>query len=379
MKLRTKTIHAGQHADKETGAVIVPLYLASTFKMDAINKDRGFEYSRSGNPTRQALEKCLAELENGKFGLAFSSGLAAEHAVISTLKPGDHVIAPKDMYGGTFRLFDKIFRELGLLFSYTGSNPEDFEKAIRPETKLIWLESPTNPAVRLIDIASVCRVAHTKNIKVAVDNTFASPYFQQPLILGADLVLHSTTKYIGGHSDLIGGILALNDEEWYNRIKFIQNAVGAVPGAFDCWLMLRGLKTLHVRMERHEENALRVASFLESHPRIGKVFYPGLISNPYHELAKKQMTGFGGVVSFTIKDGNKKMVDKFFSGLKIITLAESLGGVESLISYPATMSHGSVTPEARLEVGITDDMIRFSVGIEDIDDLIGDLTEALAF
>lgn len=377
MQFNTRAIHGGQHADRETGAVVVPLYLTSTYKMDGINRDRGFEYSRSGNPTRQALEDCLAQLEQARYGLAFSSGLAAEHAILSTLKPGDHVIAPRDMYGGTFRLFDKIFSELGILFSYTGNNPQDFESAMRPETKLIWLESPTNPAVRLIDIKQVCKVAHSKSIKVVVDNTFASSYFQQPLALGADLVVHSATKYIGGHSDLIGGVLALNDEEWYRKIKFIQNAVGAVPGAFDAWLMLRGLKTLHVRMERHGENALKVASFLEKHPAIGRVFYPGLASNDHHELASRQMTGFGGVVSFTINGGNREAIDIFFSRLKIITLAESLGGVESLVSYPATMSHGSVPKELREQAGVTDDMVRLSVGIEDADDIIKDLEDAL--
>jgi len=377
MKFNTSAIHGGQHADRETGAVVVPLYLTSTYKMDGINRDRGYEYSRSGNPTRKALEDCIAELEGGRFGLAFSSGLAAEHAVLSTLRPGDHVIAPMDMYGGTFRLFDKVFKEFGIRFSYAGSSPEDFKEAICRDTKLIWLESPTNPAVRLIDINTVCRLAHERNVRVVVDNTFASSYFQKPLSLGADLVVHSATKYIGGHSDLIGGVLSLNDEEWYLKIRFIQNAVGAVPGAFDAWLMLRGLKTLHVRMERHGENAMQIARYFETHPRIGKVFYPGLKSGRHYELACRQMTGFGGVVSFTIKEGNREMINDFFSRLKIITLAESLGGVESLISYPATMSHGSVPKEIREKAGVTDDMVRLSVGIEDVDDLINDIEQAL--
>ena len=379
MKFSTKTIHAGQIPDKETGAVTVPIYQTSTYKQDEINVDRGFEYSRSGNPTRQALEECLASLENGRFGLAFSSGLAAEHTVLSTLKPGDHVIAAEDMYGGTYRLFEEVFKPYGIQFSYVGGRAIDFEKVIKPETKMLWIESPTNPLLRIIDISKVSVIAHEKNIKVVVDNTFASPFFQQPLLLGADLVVHSTTKYIGGHSDLIGGALIVNDEEWYTRLKFLQNAIGAVPGAFDSWLMLRGIKTLSVRMKKHEENALLIAAFLENHPKITQVYYPGLHSNPYHNLARQQMTGFGGMISFKLDQGDKKAANLFFKKLKIISLAESLGGVESLICYPSAMTHASIPEAQRNAIGVTEDLIRFSVGIEDVEDLIEDLSQGLNY
>ena len=379
MKFNTKTIHAGQTPDKATSSVVVPIYQTSTYKMDEINVHKGYDYSRSGNPTRQSLEECLASLENGRFALAFSSGLAAEHAVLSTLKPGDHVIAAEDMYGGTYRLFEEVFKPYGIQFSYVGGNSLDFEKAIKQETKIFWIESPTNPLLRIIDIAKVSAIAHKNNIKVVVDNTFASPYFQQPLLLGADLVIHSTTKYIGGHSDLIGGALIVNDEEWYTRLKFLQNAIGAVPGAFDCWLMLRGIKTLSVRMKKHEENALQIACFLESHPKINKVYYPGLPSDPFHNLAKQQMTGFGGMISFKLHKGDQKAANSFFKKLKIISLAESLGGVESLICYPSAMTHASIPEAQRNAIGVTKDLIRLSVGIEDAEDLIEDLSNALNY
>lgn len=379
MKFSTKTIHAGQIPDKETGAVTVPIYQTSTYKQDEINVDRGFEYSRSGNPTRQALEECLASLENGRFALAFSSGLAAEHAVLSTLEPGDHVIAAEDMYGGTYRLFEEVFRPYGIHFSYVGGSTIDFEKAIKPVTKMFWIESPTNPLLRIIDISKVSAIAHEKNIKVVVDNTFASPFFQQPLLLGADLVVHSTTKYIGGHSDLIGGALIVNDEEWYTKLKFLQNAIGAVPGAFDSWLMLRGIKTLSVRMKKHEENALLIAAFLENHPKINHVYYPGLQSYPFHKLAKQQMSGFGGMISFKLCQGDKNSANSFFKRLEIISLAESLGGVESLICYPSAMTHASMPEAQRNAIGVTKDLIRFSVGIEDVEDLIEDLSQGLDY
>ena len=378
MKFATKTIHAGQNPDKATGAVTVPIYQTSTYKQDEINNHKGFEYSRTGNPTRQALEECLAALENGRFALAFSSGLAAEHAVLSTLKPGDHVIAAQDMYGGTYRLFEQVFKPYGLKFTYVTGNPDDFKKAIKPETKFFWIESPTNPLLRIIDISKVSAIAHEKNIKIVVDNTFASPFFQQPLLLGVDLVVHSTTKYIGGHSDLIGGALIVNDKEWYTSLKFLQNAIGAVPGAFDSWLMLRGIKTLSVRMKQHEENALLIATFLEKHPKITQVYYPGLQSNPFHNLARQQMTGFGGMISFKLDEGDKKTANLFFKKLKIISLAESLGGVESLICYPSTMTHASIPEEQRNTIGVTKDLIRLSVGIEDVEDLIEDLSTSLA-
>ena len=379
MKFATKAIHSGQAPDKATGAIVVPIYQTSTYKQDEINVHKGFEYSRTGNPTRQALEESLAALENGRFALTFSSGLAAEHAVLSTLKSGDHVIAAEDMYGGTYRLFEQVFKPFGIQFTYVNGNTSDFEKAIKPKTKLFWIESPTNPLLRIIDISGVSTIAHKKNIKVVVDNTFASPFFQQPLLLGADLVVHSTTKYIGGHSDLIGGALIVNDEDWYTRLKFLQNAIGAVPGAFDSWLVLRGIKTLSVRMKKHEENALLIAAFLENNPKITRVYYPGLQSDPFHSLARQQMTGFGGMISFKLDHGDKKTANSFIKKLKIISLAESLGGVESLICYPSAMTHGSIPEAQRNAIGVTKDLIRLSAGIEDIEDLIEDLAQALDY
>ncbi len=377
MKFSTKAIHWGQEPDKATGSVVVPIYQTSTYRMDEINVHKGFDYSRSGNPTRQALEECLASIEGGRYGLAFSSGLAAEHSVLSVLKPGDHVVAAEDMYGGTYRLLEDVFRPYGIKVSYVRGNNEDFENASTPDTKLFWIESPTNPLLRVIDIAAVSGIAKKKKVKVVVDNTFASPVFQQPLSLGADIVVHSTTKYIGGHSDLIGGALITNDNEWYSKIKFFQNAIGAVPGAFDSWLMLRGIKTLSIRMKKHEENAMQLAAFLVNHPRVQKVFYPGLPSDPFHDLAKRQMTGFGGMISFRLADGNRDTANKFFKKLKLISLAESLGGVESLVCYPSEMTHASMPEEQRNLIGVTKDLIRFSVGIEDVEDLIEDLSIGL--
>jgi cystathionine gamma-lyase len=377
MKFKTKVIHAGYEPDPATGSVIPPLYLTSTYRQKEVGSHKGFEYSRTGNPTRKVLEDCLAALESGSFGLAFASGMAAEHAVLSTFKPGDHVVACGDMYGGTYRLFEDVFKPLGMEFSYVGWNANEFEQAVRDNTKLFWVESPTNPLIRLIDIRAVADIAGVKNIRLVVDNTFATPCFQQPLLLGADLVVHSTTKYVGGHSDLIGGALILNDEDWHKNIKFIQNAVGAVPGAFDSWLTLRGIKTLAIRMKQHEQNALMIAAFLEGHAMVSEVYYPGLASSPYYELALRQMSGFGGMISFKLKDGNIDTANKFFKKLKVIALAESLGGVESLINYPAVMTHGSMPEKQRKTIGITDDLIRLSVGIEDSGDLIGDLSRAL--
>lgn len=378
MKFKTKVIHAGQEPDKTTGSVIPPLYLTSTYRQEEVSVHKGFEYSRTGNPTRKVLEDCLAELESGNFALAFASGMAAEHTVLSTLRPGDHIVACGDMYGGTYRLFEEVFKPLGLEFSYVGWEATEFEQAVRDNTKLFWIESPTNPLIRLIDIKAVADVAGRNHIKLVMDNTFATPCLQQPLSMGADLVIHSTTKYIGGHSDLIGGALIVNDEEWYRRLKFLQNSVGAIPGAFDSWLMLRGIKTLAIRMKQHEENALKIAIFLEDHPMVSEVFYPGLASSPYHELARRQMSGFGGMVSFKLKDGNITTANNFFKKLKIIALAESLGGVESLINYPAVMTHGSIPEKQRMAIGITKDLIRLSAGIEDVEDLIKDLSGALS-
>lgn len=378
MEFSTKAVHSGQEPDKSTGAVIVPIYQTSTFRMEEINVHKGFDYSRSGNPTRQALEQCLAAIEEGRFGLAFSSGLAAEHSLLSTLNPGEHVVAAEDMYGGTYRLFEDVFKPFGIKFSYVKGTVEGFESAINADTRMFWIESPTNPLLNVIDINEVALIAHKHNIKVVVDNTFASPVFQQPLKLGADAVVHSTTKYIGGHSDLVGGAVVLDDEQWYNRVKFFQNAIGAVSGPFDSWLMLRGIKTLSLRMKKHEENALMIASFLAEHPGVAGVFYPGLKSDPSYPIAKKQMRGFGGMISFRLRNGSFDKANSFFKKLKIITLAESLGGVESLICYPAAMTHASMPERQRLVIGITEDLVRLSVGIEDGKDLIDDLSQALA-
>lgn len=378
MKFSTRAIHAGQEPDPTTGAIMTPIYQTSTYAQAGMGEHKGFEYARTGNPTRSALEACIASLENGKYGLAFASGMAAESAVLSLLSAGDHMIACDDLYGGTYRIFERIMRRYNVDTSYVpAGNVEDYEKAIRPTTKLIWLETPTNPLLRLVDIQAVAEVAHRHNLLVVVDNTFSSPYFQQPLNLGADIVLHSTTKYINGHSDVIGGALVMNDEEVYQAIKFHQNAAGAVPGPFDVWLTMRGIKTLAVRMRQHEENARAVARFLMEHPRVEKVYYPGLASHPDHELAKRQMSGFGGMVSFQFK-GTLEDVDQVVRRFKVFTFAESLGGVESLVCHPASMTHGSIPKELREARGLTDTLLRLSVGIEDSEDLLADLEQALA-
>lgn len=379
MKFSTKAIHIGQEADPVTGATVVPIYQTSTFTQEEIGKHKGYEYSRTGNPTRAALEKCLASLENAEYGLAFASGLAATSAVLSILRPGDHVIAAADIYGGTYRLFEKVYRPLQIEFTYIdGRNTDEFERANRPETKLIWIESPTNPLLQLVDIAAVASIAKAHGVILAVDNTFATPYLQQPLELGARVVVHSTTKYIGGHSDVVGGAVVTSDESIYEAVKFYQNAAGGIPGPFDCWLALRGVKTLAVRMRQHCENALAVAQWLEKHPFVESVSYPGLASYPQHELAKKQMSsGYGGMVSFQIKGGREE-ANKFVKSLKFFSFAESLGGVESLACYPPSMTHGSVPKEEREKRGITDGTIRLSIGIEDVEDLIEDLNQALA-
>lgn len=375
MKFETRAIHEGQKPDPKTGAVIVPVYQTSTYEQEDIGKPKGFEYTRTGNPTRKALEEALASLEGGKFGLAFASGVAATTAVLSSLKKGDHVVAGDDLYGGTYRLFEKVFKPWGLSVSYADSESvQAFSKAVRKNTKLIWIETPTNPLLKIIDIQKLSELAKKKKIRLAVDNTFASPYFQRPLELGADIVVHSTTKYLAGHSDLIGGAVITRDEEFYKSVKFYQNAAGAVPGIWDSWLILRGIKTLGIRMKAHQENALKVAEFLEKHPRVEKVYYPGLRSNGGYILARHQMHGFSGMVSFEIKGGFEE-VRKFVSRLKLFTLAESLG--ESLICYPPKMTHASLPPEERLKRGIRDNLIRLSVGIEYPDDLVGDLRNAL--
>ena len=376
----TRAIHAGQEPDPTTGATIVPIYQTSTYTQEAPGVNKGYEYSRSGNPTRAALEECIASLEGARYGLAFASGLAATTAVMSSLlAPGDHVVAGDDLYGGSYRLFDRVLtRGGGLDFTYADTtDPEAVEEALRSETKLLWIETPTNPLLTVSDIRALSELAHERGAVVAVDNTFASPYFQNPLALGADIVVHSTTKYMGGHSDVVGGAVATSDEESYEGIKFYQNAAGAVPGTFDSWLVLRGLKTLAVRMRQHEENALAVARFLEDHAAVDMVYYPGLPSHPQHELAKRQMRGFSGMVSFTLKGGTEAAYATMRS-TKLFHLAESLGGVESLLTHPATMTHAAIPREQREARGVTEGLMRLSVGIEDADDLISDLGDAIS-
>jgi cystathionine gamma-lyase len=373
----TRAIHAGQDPDPQTGAVMTPIYQTSTFAQSSPGKHTGYEYARTDNPTRTAYQACMASLENGKHALAFSSGLAAIDAVCHLLKSGDHVIASDDVYGGTFRIFDKVFKKMGLEFSFVDcSNVKTVEAAFRPNTKLLWLESPTNPMLKILDIAALSALARKKGVISAVDNTFMSPYFQKPLDLGADLVMHSITKYVNGHSDVIGGVLAMNRQDLFEELKFLQNAIGAVPAPMDCFLVMRGIKTLHVRMERHAQNAMAIARFLESHPKVERVIYPGLESHPQHALARQQMSGFGGMITFFTKGGLNE-ARGFLERVRLFTLAESLGGVESLIEHPAIMTHASIPLETRKQLGIHDNLVRISVGIEDLDDLIGDLKQAL--
>ena len=377
MKFETKAIWVGQEADKATGATIVPIYQTSTFTQEEINKNKGYEYSRVGNPTRTALDTCLASLEEGKYGLSFSSGLAAEHAILSILHPGDHVIVPEDMYGGTYRLIKEIFEPFNIKFTFTDfTDLEQIQKAFLPSTKMVWIETPTNPTLKIFDIEAISEICHKKSALVVVDNTFLSPYFQKPLKLGADIVVHSTTKYINGHSDLIGGAVILNSKELFDKILLVQKSVGAVPSPFDSWLTLRGLKTLAIRMRQHEQNAFQVARFLQQQPNVLEVLFPGLETHPGHAIAKKQMTGFGGVVSFRIKGGLTES-NIFFKKLKIFQLADSLGGVESLANYSALMTHDYFPKELRQKIGVTDNLIRLSIGIEHIDDLLEDLNNAL--
>jgi cystathionine beta-lyase/cystathionine gamma-synthase len=380
MKFSTKAIHVGQEPDPSTGAIITPIFQTSTYVQDELGVHKGYEYARTGNPTRSSLEACLASLEDAKFGLCFSSGLGASTTTMMLLNAGDHVICGDDVYGGTFRLFDKVFKRFGLEFTFVdGRDVREIEKAIKPNTKMLWIETPTNPLLRLIDIKLAVGAvkAANKNIIVVVDNTFASPYLQKPLNLGADVVVHSTTKYLGGHSDVVGGAVLTSREDLYETLKFHQNAAGATPGPFDCWLVLRGLKTLALRMKAHEQNAMAIAKVLEKHPAVEKIFYPGLPTHEQHELAKKQMAGFGGMISIVVRGGleNAKQV---LSGTKLFALAESLGGVESLISHPATMTHGSIPKDVREARGIVDGLVRLSVGIEDIEDLTADIEAALA-
>jgi cystathionine beta-lyase/cystathionine gamma-synthase len=377
MKFETKAICVGQAADQATGATIVPIYQTSTFTQEEVNKNKGYEYSRVANPTRAALDACLASLEEGKYGLTFSSGLAAEHSILTLLRPGDNVIVPEDMYGGTYRLIKEIFEPYSITFTFTDfADIEKIKKSFLPSTKMVWIETPTNPTLKIFDIGAISELSHKKNAIVVVDNTFLSPFFQKPLLLGADIVVHSTTKYINGHSDIIGGAVILNSSELFKRIQLVQKSIGAVPSPFDSWLTLRGVKTLAIRMKQHELNAFQVARFLKNQPNVLEVFFPGLETHPGYEIAKKQMTGFGGVVSFKLKGGLQEC-NTFFKKLKIFQLADSLGGIESLANYSALMTHDYFPMELREKIGVTDNLIRLSVGIENIDDLIEDLKNAL--
>jgi cystathionine gamma-synthase len=378
----TRAIHAGQEPDPTTGAVIPPIYQTSTYAQQEVGVHKGYEYSRTGNPTRTALETCLAELEGAgldqpTYGAAFASGMAATDTILRLFNPGDHIIASNDVYGGTYRLFERVLRRFGLDFSFVEMSDLDQVRAsLRPETRLVWIETPTNPLLKIADIAAVAQLAHQNrpDTLVTVDNTFASPYLQQPLKLGADIVLHSTTKYLGGHSDVVGGALVTTNSEVYEQIKFLQNAVGAVPGPMDCWLALRGIKTLALRMERHSENAMRIAQFLENHSAVEQVLYPGLPHHPGHATARKQMRSFGGMISFVVK-GGLEPARRVAAATRIFLLAESLGGVESLIEHPGVMTHASV---AGSPLEIAPGLVRISVGIEHIDDLLADLEQALA-
>ena len=384
MRFATKAIHIGEEPDFRAGSsgdVVVPVHLSTTFARREVQKPTGgYEYSRTGNPTRDALEKRLAALEDASFGLAFASGTAAEATLLlSLLRSGDHIVASDDLYGGTRRLFEDVLANFKLEFTYVNARePENVENAVEERTKLFWLETPTNPLLRLCDIEAIAKTGKKRNVVTVVDNTFMSPYFQNPLALGADIVVHSSTKYLGGHSDVIGGAIMLSNEKFHSRIKFNQNAIGAVPSPFDCFLTLRGMKTLALRMERHNSNAQNIAEYLESHARVKKVIYPGLASHPQHKLAKKQMSGFGGMVSFELKGGARD-ADTFLQRLKIFAIAESLGAVESLVEQPALMTHSSIPRKEREKTGISDTLIRLSVGIEDVDDLIEDLSQALDY
>ena len=376
--LGTKYIHAGAHPDPSTGAIMTPIYQTSTYVQSAPGVHKGYEYARSQNPTRFALEEAFAVIENGKFGLAFASGVAATDAVMRLLVPGDEVIAAHDMYGGTYRLFSKVYEKMNIKFHYVDtSNAENVANAINPKTKLIWVETPTNPLMNITDIAAISAIGKKHNCIVCVDNTFASPYLQNPLDDGATIVMHSATKYLGGHSDVIQGCLVMNDQDLRDQLYFIQKSTGAVPGPQDCFLVLRGIKTLHVRMQRHCENGEKVAAYLRQHPKVAKVYWCGFADHPNHDIAKKQMRGFGGMMSFTLKDDSIAAATKVLSNTKIFSLAESLGGVESLINHPASMTHASIPREQRIANGLANGLIRLSVGIEDAEDIIADLEQAI--
>jgi len=373
----TRAIHAGQEPDPITGAVMTPIYQTSTYVQSSPGEHTGFEYSRTHNPTRYALEDCVASLERGKYGIAFGSGSAAMTTILHLLKTGDHVVSSDDVYGGTYRLFTRVFDQMGVDFDFVEmSDLEVFKASLTDKTKMVWIESPTNPLLKICDIKKICEIAHARGIPVVVDNTFMSPYFQQPLELGADMVLHSMSKYINGHSDVVAGMVVCNDDALAERLYFLQNSMGGILGPQDAWLVLRGVKTLHIRMRQHQDNAERIAAYLEAHDAVEKVIYPGLESHPQYALAKEQMTGGGGMITFVMKGGLER-ARKMLESVKIFALAESLGGVESLIEHPALMTHASIPAEIRAELGISDGLIRLSVGIEDGDDLIADLEQAL--
>jgi cystathionine gamma-lyase len=379
MKFGTKAIHAGVEPDKSTGAIMTPIFQTSTYVQEKLGEIKGFEYSRTGNPTRQALEQNIAAIENGKYGLCFGSGMAATDAVIKLLNPGDEVVSTSDLYGGTYRLYTKIFAKYGIKFHFVGmESPEKVAEYVNENTKLIWVETPTNPMLNIIDIAGLAEVAKTNNCLLAVDNTFATPYLQNPLDLGADIVMHSVTKYLGGHSDVVMGALICKDDDLAEQLYFIQNSSGAVCGPMDSFLVLRGIKTLHLRVQRHCENGRAVADYLLTHSKVKNVYWPGIPTHPNHELAKRQMRDFGGMMSFTLHDDNLEAAKSVVESTRIFSLAESLGGVESLIGHPASMTHASIPKEEREKTGVVDSLIRLSVGVEDIDDIIADLEQALS-
>lgn len=378
MKLGTKLIHAGVEPDPSTGAIMTPIFQTSTYVQAAPGDHKGYEYARTQNPTRNALQNALAAIENGKHGLSFGSGLAATDAVLKLLTPGDEVIASNDLYGGTYRIFTKVFARYGIKFHFIDmQDAANLLPIVNSQTKMIWIETPTNPLLNIIDIAACAVIAKERKILLAVDNTFASPYLQNPLDLGADIVVHSATKYLGGHSDVVHGAVIVKDDTLAQQLAFIQNSCGAIPGPQDCFLVLRGLKTLHIRMQRHCENGEAVAKYLRQHPKVGKVYWCGFEDHPNHAVAKKQMRGFGGMISFTLKDDSMEAALKVLSGTKLFSLAESLGGVESLIGHPASMTHASIPKEERVKNGLVDSLIRLSVGIEDVEDLIEDLKQAI--
>jgi cystathionine gamma-lyase len=374
----TKAIHAGQEPDPTTGAVMTPIYQTSTYVQESPGKNKGYGYARGKNPTRVALENCIAALEGGKHGICFSSGMGSIDAVIKLLKPGDEVITGDDLYGGSYRMFTKIYEPYGIKFHFVNmGNPVNVSDKINDKTKLIWLETPTNPTMQIVDIAAISSIAKSKNILLAVDNTFASPYLQNPLALGADIVMHSVTKYLGGHSDVVMGALVMNDDQMHERLYFILNSCGANPGPMDSFLVLRGIKTLHLRMERHCYNGRIIAEYLKQHPKIDKIYWPGFADHPNHEVAKKQMKDFGGMISFSTKKSDLEKTFKLASSFKVFSLAESLGGVESLVNHPATMTHASIPKAEREKAGVTDTLLRLSVGVEDVNDLLKDLEQAL--